>query len=487
MWAKAEDKRGFDRGEKMDEEQVKSINWSVVGKILKKRIVWIVAVAAVVAIVAGLLFAFVLNDGKDTYSLSFDLRTPGSLGTYPDGTPFSVQSLIFEENLQAVKDAGGEKFADINLENLPENAFTITDNSVNGEGEAQSYAVRYTITAKSGMFSSYEQGNEFLIALLNNYVNESNSRLASRDYTAWEKTYANATTYDAAISTLRSQYDSVLASYDALISTRAYADHIVEGETVAQHRADAAADISARLTALSEWQTTDKYVMKGNEIFADSEAKSLMDSYALNSAKIDDLKTQLSDLLKMYGYGEENNGLTSSALDTFESFHSTIASLTQSNTTIANTLGKLGYTLDAESGTWAKADQENYNSAPERFLTELDAVKGMIVASTAEMKTVEASVYDEFTDVKLMQGRADVAGGGTSPIIVAVLCFVLAAAAMCLIFLLAEYGKLKREVEGAEAAAKAEVKPEITFTDKKDEKEDLLSEAAATETDEEEK
>ena len=480
MWAKAEDKRGFDRGEKMDEEQVKSINWSVVGKILKKRIVWIVAVAAVVAIVAGLLFAFVLNDGKDTYSLSFDLRTPGSLGTYPDGTPFSVQSLIFEENLQAVKDAGGEKFADIDLENLPENAFTIKDNSVNGEGEAQSYAVRYTITAKSGMFSSYEQGNEFLIALLNNYVNESNSRLASRDYTAWEKTYANATTYDAAISTLRSQYDSVLASYDALISTRAYADHVVDGETVAQHRADAAADISARLTALSEWQTTDKYVMKGNEIFADSEAKSLMDSYALNSAKIDDLTAKLTELIGIYG-----EKLTSSALDTFESFHSTIASLTQSNTTIANTLGKLGYTLDASGTTWNKADQENYNLAPDEFLTELDAVKGMIVASTAEMKTVEASVYDEFTDVKLMQGRADVAGGGTSPIIVAVLCFVLAAAAMCLIFLLAEYGKLKREVEGAEAAAKA--KPEITFTDKNDEKEDLLSEAAATETDEEEK
>lgn len=480
MWAKAEDKRGFDRGEKMDEEQVKSINWSVVGKILKKRIVWIVAVAAVVAIVAGLLFAFVLNDGKDTYSLSFDLRTPGSLGTYPDGTPFSVQSLIFEENLQAVKDAGGEKFADIDLENLPENAFTITDNSVNQEGEAQSYAVRYTITAKSGVFSSYEQGNEFLIALLNNYVNESNSRLANRDYTAWEKTYANATTYDAAISTLRSQYDSVLASYDALISTRAYADHVVEGETVAQHRADAAADISARLTALSEWQTTDKYVMQGNEIFADREAESLMDSYALNSAKIDDLTAQLTKLIEIYG-----EKLSSSALDTFESFHSTIASLTQSNTTIANTLGKLGYTLDASGTTWNKADQENYNLAPGEFTDELEAVKGMIEASTTEMKTVEASVYDEFTDVKLMQGRADVAGGGTSPIIVAVLCFVLAAAAMCLIFLLAEYGKLKREVEGAEAAAKA--KPEITFTDKNDEKEDLLSEAAATETDEEEK
>lgn len=480
MWAKAEDKRGFDRGEIMDEEQVKSINWSVVGKILKKRIVWIVAVAVVVAIVAGLLFAFVLNDGKDTYSLSFDLRTPGSLGTYPDGTPFSVQSLIFEENLQAVKDAGGEKFADIDLENLPENAFTITDNSVNQEGEAQSYAVRYTITAKSGMFSSYEQGNEFLIALLNNYVNESNSRLADRDYTAWEKTYDNATTYDAAISTLRSQYDSVLASYDALISTRAYADHRVDGQTVAQHRADAAADISARLTALSEWQTTDKYVMPGNEDFVDREAESLMDSYALNSAKIKDLTTQLTKLIELYG-----KKLPSTALDTFESFHSTIASLTQSNTTIANTLGKLGYTLDASGTTWNKADQENYNLAPERFRTELDAVKNMIVASTAEMKTVEASVYDEFTDVKLMQGRADVAGGGTSPIIVAVLCFVLAAAAMCLIFLLAEYGKLKREVEGAEAAAKA--KPEITFTDKKDEKEDLLSEAAATETDEEEK
>ena len=465
----------------MDEEQEKSINWSVVGKILKKRIVWIVAVAAVVAIVAGLLFAFVLNDGKDTYSLSFDLRTPGSLGTYPDGTPFSVQSLIFEENLQAVKDAGGEKFADIDLENLPGNALTITDNSVNEEGAAQSYAARYTLTAKSGMFSSYEQGNEFLIALLNNYVNESNSRLANRDYTAWEKTYDNATTYDAAISTLRSQYDFVLASYDSLISTRAYADHVVDGETVAQHRADAAADISARLTALSDWQSTNKYVMQGKEIFADSEAENLMDSYALNSAKIDDLMDKLAELIRLYG-----EKLTASALDTFESFHSTIASLTQSNTTIANTLEKLGYALD-ESGTWAKAEQENYNLAPNEFLAELNAVKVMIVASTAEMKTVEASVYDEFTDVKLMQGKADVTGGGTSPIIVAVLCFVLAAAAMCLIFLLAEYGKLKREVEGAEAAAKAEVKPEITFTDKKDEKEDLLSEAAATETDEEEK
>ena len=60
--------------------------------------------------------------------------------------------------------------------------------------------------------------------------------------------------------------------------------------------------------------------------------------------------------------------------------------------------------------------------APDEFLTELNEVKKMIGASTAEMKTVEASVYDEFTDVQLMQGRADVTSGGTSPIIVAVLC-----------------------------------------------------------------
>ena len=47
----------------MEEEFESHINWSAVFRIIKKRLVIIVAIALVLAIVCALLTAFVLNNG----------------------------------------------------------------------------------------------------------------------------------------------------------------------------------------------------------------------------------------------------------------------------------------------------------------------------------------------------------------------------------------------------------------------------------------
>ena len=96
------------------EEEVSHIEWSAVWSVLKKRWVWIVCATLAVTLLAGLLTAFVFNDGKDVYTLSFDFSCPSGTEVLPDGRAFSAQSLVYAENLQNVKD-GNEAFASLDI------------------------------------------------------------------------------------------------------------------------------------------------------------------------------------------------------------------------------------------------------------------------------------------------------------------------------------------------------------------------------------
>lgn len=433
------------------EEEESGIKWGAVFAVIKKRLIFIIAIAVVAALVAGLLTGFVFNAGKDTYTLSFDLKSPSGEGSLPDGTAFSVQNLVYSGNLQRVKDSN-EMFAGLDIGILSSGDITITDNNraVEGEEERPAADARYTITAKESCFDSYEQADEFMHAVAESFVTLTQEALNGRNYSAWEQSYTLAPDYDERINVLRSQYNYVLSVYDGLIATRAYADFEVDGYTVEQHRAQAAGDISTRLTALGNEQNISAYVLGDSNNAVLYEAKELERQKQVNTAKIEALKKAIDDLLKKYGAL-----ISASQLDTFESFHADIASLAQRNVEIDDQLERLytsiGYV--EQEGKWVTGTGQ-LSKAPQTFTDEMEALRTRIAADTQTMSKVVSAVYSGFTAAEFRQAGAEVTSGGTNTIFVTVAVFVVAAFAAACVFALAGY----RKQVSAEEAAQSEVK-----------------------------
>lgn len=434
------------------EEEESGIKWGAVFAVIKKRLIFIIAIAVVAALVAGLLTGFVFNAGKDTYTLSFDLKSPSGEGSLPDGTAFSVQNLVYSGNLQKVKDSN-EMFAGLDIGILSSGDITITDNNraVEGEEERPAADARYTITAKESCFDSYEQADEFMHAVAESFVTLTQEALNGRNYSAWEQSYTLAPDYDERINVLRSQYNYVLSVYDGLIATRAYADFEVDGYTVEQHRAQAAGDISTRLTALGNEQSISAYVLGDSNNAVLYEAKELERQKQVNTAKIDALKQTLTELLRTYA----GAGLSTSQMDTFESFHADIASLTQRNVEIDEQLERLytsiGYV--EQEGKWVM-ETGQLSKAPQTFTDEMEALRTRIAADTQTMSKVVSAVYSGFTAAEFRQAGAEVTSGGTNTVFVTVAVFVVAAFAAACVFALAGY----RKQVSAEEAAQSEVK-----------------------------
>ena len=433
-------------------EEESGIKWGAVFAVIKKRLIFIIAIAVVAALVAGLLTGFVFNAGKDTYTLSFDLKSPSGEGSLPDGTAFSVQNLVYSGNLQRVKDSN-EMFAGLDIGILSSGDITITDNNraVEGEEERPAADARYTITAKESCFDSYEQADEFMHAVAESFVTLTQEALNGRNYSAWEEGYTLAPDYDERINVLRSQYNYVLSVYDGLIATRAYADFEVDGYTVEQHRAQAAGDISTRLTALGNEQNISAYVLGDSNNAVLYEAKELERQKQVNTAKIDALRQTLTELLQTY----KDAGLSTSQMDTFESFHADIASLTQRNVEIDEQLERLytsiGYV--EQEGKWVTGSDQ-LSKAPPTFTDEMEALRTRIAADTQTMSKVVSAVYSGFTAAEFRQAGAEVTSGGTNTIFVTVAVFVVAAVAAACVFALAGY----RKQVSADEAAQSEVK-----------------------------
>lgn len=435
------------------EEEVSHIEWSAVWSVLKKRWVWIVCATLAVTLLAGLLTAFVFNDGKDVYTLSFDLSCPSGTEVLPDGRAFSAQSLVYAENLQNVKD-GNEAFASLDIAALSAGGLTLTDNAAadNTQGAA---GARWTLTAKESDFSSYEQANAFMFAVAESFVALVTESLEERDETAWEEDLARASDYDEYISVLQGQYRAVLAEYDALIATRAYADHKTDGLTVAQHRARAAGNAEARLAALQNEQNIYAYVLGDTDHAVLVQARELEKERDVNADKISALQEALAQLLEKYAQA----GLSASQMDTFESFHADIAALTQRNVELESRIEKLYTSIGYEkSGAeWIKGEGQLL-AAPAAFTGELQALRAEIGSATQILTGVRKDVYARFTRAETAQAQAQVTAGGANVYLISAAAAVIAAGVACMLFALAGYRKQLLEEESLAAGTEKEKK-----------------------------
>lgn len=425
----------------MEEEESK-IKWSAVFAVIKRRLIWIAAITVIVAILAGVLTQFVYNKGKDVYTVSFDLSSPSGTQSLPDGTAFSVQSLVYADNLNSVKEKD-ESFANLDVNRLSSGGITVTDNNAAAEdSENAQMGTRYTLTAKESAFSSYEQANAFMRAVAENFALLTMQSLENRNYSAWEADYSRAADYEERISVLRAQQEYVLSVYDGLIATRAYADFVTDGYTVAQWRAKAAGDISAQLTTLENEQGIYRYVLGDSENDVLYRAKELERQKQVNTSKIAALEETLKRLITEY----VGAGLSASQMDTFESFHADIASLTQKNVEIDDELSRLyasiGYEKQGEE--WEKGEGQLLK-APAEFTQKLEELKTLIAENTQKAGEVLKEVYANFTLVEFAQAQAEVEQGGASAVLMTVAAFVIAFIAACAVFALAGYRKQAEE------------------------------------------
>ena len=144
-------------------------------------------------------------------------------------------------------------------------------------------------------------------------------------------------------------------------------------------------------------------------------------------------------------------------MDTFESFHVDIASLTQKNVEIDDELGRLyasiGYEKQGEE--WVKGEGQLLK-APAEFTQKLEELKTLIAENTQKAGEVLKEVYANFTLVEFAQAQAEVEQGGASAVLMTVAAFVLALIAACAVFALAGYRKQVAAAEAAEQSAPEE-------------------------------
>ena len=447
----------------MDEEK-SGVSLRDILRMIGKRIWWILGISVLVALIAGLLFGLVLNRGKDVYSVAFMLEFPGNTAYYPDGTPFRYESIVYAENLQRIKDSD-EQFSGLDVQKMSseEDGIAIFERTRAGEeNDTVVYTGIYEIRVGSGYFKSEEQAAVFLHALVELTIDEVNVRFSSLDFTAWEANYENSDSYADRVSALRRQYAYLLDEYDSYLATGAYASFLYEGRPLSALRNELSALLSTRIGNLETELANKGYIFSETELASTlNKIEALQLESRQNALRIRALESELEKLYDIYG-----TGMSASQLDTFESFHETIRTLTDRNAEISYEVGRLyrsaGYTDPNDDGIWTDGEvwTEGTSLATEAFDAELEAVKAKLMEQTATCKQAIGGLYKTYSYVAFEQSGIRVISGGVDPFLAAAAGLVAAFLLASLVFCMADYPKYKKRQEALQAAADGQSAPE---------------------------
>ena len=226
-------------------EEERGVSFGDILKMLKKHIIWVLAVGIVAAIAAGLLVGLVFNKGKVTYSMSFMLQYPNSeTKVLPDGTPLYYETIVYSENLKKVKESD-EDFASVDINKMmAKGDIRIQEGTVTAEGVEQGirYTGIYNISVDGKYFQSVGQASSFLKGLADVTIEDILSKVGTERFSATIATFDNLTSYSEQIDCLVAQRDFLLARYAGL-SDR-YGDRTVDGKTLDSYAADVSVVLS---------------------------------------------------------------------------------------------------------------------------------------------------------------------------------------------------------------------------------------------------
>ena len=138
-------------------QEEKGITAGEIAHIVRRRIFWIILIAAAVAVTAALLTAYVYNRAREVYALTFVVE-------FPQETLFRYETVVYADNLEGAK-ASDAAFADIDTEHMAADE-DISILRSGGETENPTY----TITAVGKYFADRAQATKFLRAVVEHAV-----------------------------------------------------------------------------------------------------------------------------------------------------------------------------------------------------------------------------------------------------------------------------------------------------------------------------
>ncbi len=145
-------------------ENERGITAGEIARLLRRRIVWILAVAAFAAVAAALFTSLVYNRARREYFLTFIVEFP------QEDTPFRYETLVYADNLEGAK-ASDEAFAAIDTERMAADE----DIRIARAGEEDALP-SYTVTVSGKYFADRAQATAFLRAVVERAVSLAGQR-----------------------------------------------------------------------------------------------------------------------------------------------------------------------------------------------------------------------------------------------------------------------------------------------------------------------
>lgn len=439
-------------------EEESGITFGEICHLVKKRIWWILGISVIVALVASLLFGFVINRGKNDYSVTFMVEFPGvSDRQYPDGTTFNHASMVYAAQLEAAK-ASNESFANIDIDGMSSNGGISISAETTGENNTTVYTGVYTITVSSAYFDSADQASDFLRAVLDQTIATVNAKISGMDFTARLSGYDSLNSYTAygdRLAILRSQQDYILARYAAVTgdtqsdsdtttqtqTTATYGSFVYEGKSISALYAEAQT-VSTLLSELEKNYETNRFVYLPEDSNAE-EYKEAAEGWAKqiknNADEMLFYKEQFLNSLMSAGYYEQR-----------------VLELEQENLGLEAQIEAIGYTYNQADGTVSEAlDADTIRAANTAFGEQVDNMFETIKTNSETAKSALVALFAAESQIVYQQSGVTTIVNTTNIILVAVAALVVAFLIACIVFCAADYPAYKRERDAKRTAAVA--------------------------------
>ena len=438
-------------------EEESGITFGEICHLVKKRIWWILGISVIVALVASLLFGFVINRGKNDYSVTFMVEFPGvSDRQYPDGTTFNHASMVYAAQLEAAK-ASNESFANIDIDGMSSNGGISISAETTGENNTTVYTGVYTITVSSAYFESADQASDFLRAVLDQTIATVNAKISGMDFTAGLSGYESLTTYEDRLNVLKAQQTYLLARYAAVTGntqsdsdtttqtqpTATYGSFVYEGKSISALYADAQR-ASNTLALLESEYAANRYVLIGVNSDLQKIANGWAQQIKSNQDRLDAFNQNLKDITGTSG--------TSGSIVIDTTYMERIQELTETIADLKAQLTAIGYT-DNGDGTASKLREPL--EANTTFGQEVDALFETIKTNSETAKSALVALYAAESQIVYQQSGVTTIVNATNIILVAVAALVVAFLIACIVFCAADYPAYKRERDAKRTAAVA--------------------------------
>lgn len=440
-------------------EEESGITFGEICHLVKKRIWWILGISVIVALVASLLFGFVINRGKNDYSVTFMVEFPGvSDRQYPDGTTFNHASMVYAAQLEAAK-ASDEAFADIDVEGMSSNGgISISAETTTGANNTTVYTGVYTITVSSAYFNGADQASAFIRAVLDQTIATVNAKISGMDFTAGLSGYESLdgyTAYGDRLAILRRQQDYILERYAAVTgvssddsetttqvqSAATYGSFVYEGKSISALYAEAQT-IGNLLSDLEKNYAMNRFVYlpEGSKAEDYKEAAESWAKQIKNNA--DEMlfyKDQFLDSVITAGYYEQR-----------------VLELEQENRGLEAQIEAIGYTYEQTGGTVSESSNaDTIRAANAAFGQEVDALFDTVKANSERAKSALVALFAAESQIVYQQSGVTTIVNATNIILVAVAALVVAFLIACIVFCAADYPAYKRERDAKRTAAVA--------------------------------